>query len=90
MNVELSPELEKIVVCKVQAGRYSSAEDLLQEAIELIDQRDQLIELTGMDMEAEIEEGLESLRLEEAVDGDSFFDEMEARLRALDGENRKH
>jgi antitoxin ParD1/3/4 len=42
MNVALTPELEKIVMERVTSGRYASANEVIAEALRLLDERDQL------------------------------------------------
>jgi antitoxin ParD1/3/4 len=39
MNVELTPELEQLIRSKVDSGRYSSASEVVGEALRLLDQR---------------------------------------------------
>ena len=41
MNVSLTPELEKFVNNKVQAGRYSSASEVVREALRLLEEHEQ-------------------------------------------------
>jgi antitoxin ParD1/3/4 len=41
MNVSLTPELEKFVSAKVEAGRYNSASEVVREALRLLEERDQ-------------------------------------------------
>ena len=41
MNVSLTPELENLVNNKVRAGRYSSASEVVREALRLLDEHDQ-------------------------------------------------
>jgi antitoxin ParD1/3/4 len=40
MNVSLTPELEELVSAKVQTGRYSSASEVVREALRLLEDRD--------------------------------------------------
>jgi len=52
MNVSLTPELEKFVSAKVQSGRYSSASEVVREALRLLEEHDearaaQLAEFNG-------------------------------------------
>ncbi len=44
MSISLTPELEKIVAERLASGRYASANDVIGEALRLLDQRDQLHE----------------------------------------------
>jgi antitoxin ParD1/3/4 len=41
MNVSLTPELEKFVSAKVETGRYSSASEVVREALRLLEEHDQ-------------------------------------------------
>ena len=41
MNVSLTPELEKFVSSKVRAGRYTSASEVVREALRLLEEHDQ-------------------------------------------------
>jgi antitoxin ParD1/3/4 len=40
MNVSLTPALEKLVQTKVKTGRYTSASEVVREALRLMEQRD--------------------------------------------------
>ncbi len=40
MNVSLTPELDKFVAAKVESGRYSSASEVVREALRLLEERD--------------------------------------------------
>jgi antitoxin ParD1/3/4 len=40
MNVSLTPELDRFVVGKVESGRYSSASEVVREALRLLEEHD--------------------------------------------------
>lgn len=40
MNVSLTPELEKFVAVKVESGRYTSASEVVREALRLLEEHD--------------------------------------------------
>ena len=40
MNVSLTPELEELVSTKVESGRYTSASEVVREALRLLEERD--------------------------------------------------
>jgi antitoxin ParD1/3/4 len=42
MNVNLSPQLEAMVKAKVASGRYTSASEVVREALRLMEEQDQL------------------------------------------------
>ena len=41
MNVSLTPELDKFVASKVESGRYTSASEVVREALRLLELHDQ-------------------------------------------------
>lgn len=40
MNVSLTPELDRFVSCKVESGRYTSASEVIREALRLLEEHD--------------------------------------------------
>ena len=76
MNVHLTPELEQLVQNKVKTGRYNSASEVMREALRLMEERD----LAKAEVRKKIAAGMESLRQGKGVDGDAFFDQLEAEL----------
>jgi antitoxin ParD1/3/4 len=89
MNVHLTPELEQLVQAKVKSGRYNSASEVVREALCLLEERDQLMELRKEAIRHKIDEGWESLRRSEGVDGEEFFAELERKERTLAEPQRK-
>jgi antitoxin ParD1/3/4 len=61
MNVNLSPQLEEMVRQKVASGRYSSASEVVREALRLLDEHDQLraakLERLGHDVQERLDSG---------------------------------
>ena len=86
MNVTLTPELEQLVQSKVQTGHYQSANDVMGEALRLLEKRDRAKE----EIREKIEVAWESLRQGKGTDGDEFFDQLEAELEEeIRAENAK-
>jgi antitoxin ParD1/3/4 len=84
MNVHLTPELEALIQKKVESGRYNSASEVMREALRLMEQRDELLDLRKEEIRRRIDEGLKSLRRSEGVDGEEAFrllDERHERYR---------
>ena len=84
MNVELTPELEQLVQSKVDSGQYSSASEVIGEALRLLDDRDELFGLSKEEIRQKIEEGWQSAERGELFDGDEVFDRMDAELDAME------
>jgi antitoxin ParD1/3/4 len=60
MNVNLSPHLEAMVKAKVASGLYTSASEVVREALRLMEQQDQLRSLQLQQLRSDIQEGLVS------------------------------
>jgi len=60
MNVSLSPQLEAMVKAKVASGLYTSASEVVREALRLMDQQDQMVSLKLQQLRLDIQEGLNS------------------------------
>ncbi len=84
MNVSLTPELEQLVHLKVQTGRYTSASEVVREALRLMEERDQLQALQKDQMRRKIAAGMASLRAGRGADGEDFLAAMDAELLELE------
>jgi antitoxin ParD1/3/4 len=84
MNVSLTPEIEKLIRHKVQTGRYSSASEVIREALRLMDECDQLAELHKNEIRKKIAAGMASLRAGKGADGEPVFDRIDAELDAAE------
>lgn len=87
MNVSLTPELEALVHQKVKTGLYSTASEVVREALRMMDERDRLSRLRAAlapgIAEAERGEGVElTPRVWEAIERQA--DEEERRGIPLD------
>ena len=83
MKVHLTAELEPLVQSKVKSGRYHSASEVVREALRLLEERDQLLELRKEAIRRKIDEGFESLQRGEGVDGEAFFTDLERQEQVL-------
>lgn len=79
MNVSLTPDLEELVHKKVQSGRYTSASEVVREALRLLAERDELREVELQALRTKVERGLGEARRGELVDGDDAFREVRSR-----------
>jgi len=84
MNVSLTPELEKLVQKKVDSGRYTSASEVVREALRLLEKKDQ--------QEAERDKALKAFQAEmdrriaeldrgEGIDAEEAFARFRAHVR---------
>ncbi len=60
MNINLSPQLEDMVRQKIASGLYTSASEVVREALRLMERQDQLRAAQLDQLRQDIREGLES------------------------------
>jgi antitoxin ParD1/3/4 len=89
MNLHLTPELEELVQSKLNSGRYSSASEVVREALGLMEERDQILVAHQDEIRKEIADGLQSLRLGKGVDGEAVFDRIVAEIDLLERNGHK-
>lgn len=61
---------------KVQSGQYNSASEVVQEALRLMEQRDERREVQLQEVRLRIDQGLEFLDRGEGVDGEAFLQNL--------------
>ena len=88
MNVSLTQEHAEYVRRKVESGLYTSASEVVREALRLLSDRDNLSQVHEEELRRQIAEGLRSAEQSPVVDGEAAFDQLDARLRKLE-EDRK-
>jgi antitoxin ParD1/3/4 len=60
LNINLTPQLEKLVRQKVESGRYNSASEVVREALRLMEAQNELHALQLERLRRDIGQGLES------------------------------
>ena len=60
MNVNLTPQLEELVRSKVASGLYTSASEVVREALRLMDEQDRMRAAKLEQLRGEVRRGLES------------------------------
>ncbi len=59
-KINLSPQLENIVRQKIASGKYASANEVVSEALRLLDERDQLDSVRLENLRRDIHDGVNS------------------------------
>lgn len=60
MNVNLTPQLEELIRSKVASGMYSSASEVVREALRLMDEQDRLRAARLAQLRDDIRQGIDS------------------------------
>jgi len=84
MSVDLHPELERLITSKVTSGRYSSASDVVRDALQLLEERDEMFTRHKDNIRRQIEEGWQCAQRGELVDGNEVFDRIDSELDAIE------
>ena len=70
MNISLTPELEKMIDEKVKTGRYTSASEVIREALRLFSDYEEARQRGIAELNRKIEEGLAQASRGEVVSGE--------------------
>jgi antitoxin ParD1/3/4 len=81
MNVSLTPQLDELVNRKVASGRYSSASEVMREALRLLEERDQLREVRLEELRRGIQIGIDQADRGELVPAAEVFTDLRERNR---------
>ena len=68
MNVSLTPELEKFVGAKVESGRYTSASEVVREALRLLEEHDAIRAAQSAEFNRALGRRIAALNRRETVD----------------------
>jgi antitoxin ParD1/3/4 len=81
MNVSLTKELEKFIQRKVASGRYTSASEVVREALRLLEQQEKLDELRAEELRQKLEEGWRAAEQGELVDGPGAMNDLVTKIQ---------
>jgi antitoxin ParD1/3/4 len=82
MNISLTPELERRISEKVDSGLYSTASEVVREALRRLFESETERERLKSRFEEEIREAIEELDRGEGLDGEAVFEELRLHLEA--------
>ena len=80
MNVSLTPKLEKLIQKKVQSGLYSSASEVVREALRVLEQND-AYERKLREFRAELDRGIAEADAGITLDGEEVFAKLREKSR---------
>lgn len=84
MNEHLTQELEQLVQSRVKSGRYGSASEVVRDALRILADRDELMEIRKRELRKKIAQGLDFPQRGEGVDEGEFFAQLDRGEAALD------
>ncbi|WP_373534703.1 type II toxin-antitoxin system ParD family antitoxin [Microcoleus sp.] len=80
MNIVLKPEYEEFIRSQIQSGKYSSAEELIGEAIALLRERKQRIE----ELRQKIAVGTAQIAKGQVTDGELVFARLQEKIDRIE------
>lgn len=80
MNVSLTPDLEQFIQNQVESGKYTSASAVIQAALRVFVQQQDIYQGRFEELQKEIMIGIEASRRGEVVDADTVFNQLQAKL----------
>lgn len=83
MNVSLTPELERLIDERVKSGRYTSASEVIREALRLLDRFDEAQQRGLVELNQKIDEGLAQADRGELISGEESRRRTRAALSRL-------
>lgn len=88
MSISLKPEQEQFIQEKLKTGKYQTVDQVIIEAFRLLEERDKDYEQWVQETRAKIDEGMASLERGEVIDGETFVNQLLAKLK-LEKESTK-
>ncbi len=76
MNVSIPSELEQFIDAQVTSGRYRSTNELIQDALRLLQEREARRQALREEIGKKIDEGWEAAERGELFDGEAVFEEL--------------
>ena len=83
MSISLTPDQESFVQTKLQAGKYQSAEEVLEVALRLLDEYDRTEAEWVEDVREKIDAAIAISDSTAPIDGETFVDRILERFRQV-------
>ncbi|MFB2936934.1 type II toxin-antitoxin system ParD family antitoxin [Aerosakkonemataceae cyanobacterium BLCC-F154] len=76
MNILLTPELEEFVNKQVESGKYQDGLAVIREALQLLEERQQIYKGRFEELKREVMIGVEQLERGEKIDGETAMRQL--------------
>ncbi|MEH2244117.1 MAG: type II toxin-antitoxin system ParD family antitoxin [Nostoc sp.] len=85
MNITLKVEIEQFIQAQIAIGRFTSAEDVINEAFKLLQERERRIE----ELRQKIAVGNEQIAKGQVTDGEVVFARLQEKIRKIAEESEE-
>ena len=89
MTISLKPELEALIQKDVERGPYQSADEFVEQAVQMLHGQEQWLADNHADFAAKVEEGYASAERGELLDPDQVRAQVNDRKQAWRNENAR-
>ena len=89
MTIRLRPELEALIQKDVERGPYRSADEFVEQAVQMLHEQEQWLADHHTDIAAKIEEGYASAERGELLDPEQVRAQIDERKQAWRNENQR-
>ncbi|BAT55906.1 hypothetical protein NOS3756_49000 [Nostoc sp. NIES-3756] len=79
MYIQIKPELEKFIQAQLASGRFASADEVINEAFKLLQEREKRIE----ELRHKIAIGTEQIANGQVTDGEVVFTRLQEKIRLI-------
>ncbi len=79
----IGPHFERFIRQKIESGRYSSASEVIRDALRLLEEREELREIQFQTLRQQLQEGKES---GPGIPAERVFERLEEKYRKLTSE----
>lgn len=81
MNITLRPDQEALILAKLQSGQYKTVEEVIQAALQLLEERDRSYEQWIVETREKVDRAAESLDRGEGLDGEEVVERILEKFR---------
>ncbi len=84
MNVTLTPEQENYVQSQLEGGNYDSIQELISEALQLLEERNRVLEQQRLvELRQKIASGTEQIAQGKVTEGELVFARLQEKIRSI-------
>nr|WP_322711050.1 type II toxin-antitoxin system ParD family antitoxin [Nostoc sp. ChiSLP03a]MDZ8212222.1 type II toxin-antitoxin system ParD family antitoxin [Nostoc sp. ChiSLP03a] len=79
MYIQIKPELDKFIQAQLAIGRFTNADEVINEAFKLLQEREQRLE----ELQQKIAVGTEQIAKGQVTDGEVVFARLQEKIRLI-------
>ncbi|BAY33181.1 hypothetical protein NIES2107_50760 [Nostoc carneum NIES-2107] len=83
MNIQLKAEYEQFIQNRIATGRYESAEDVIAQALKLLEEWENGYQEWEAEVQQKIAVGLASIERGDVLNSEVFMERLEEKLRQI-------